>query len=130
MNCGMEEAEKTVMSNRKSNQNICDFYKDKSKDALIAEYFKQWNKNESSNAYLELYENFCKEDFSCENADNASLYRVIEAWENIETAKFPIEIFRINKEIKIHIRTIHCPSEMPDLDFLKKYRHRFNEAMS
>lgn len=53
--------------------------------------------------------------FSCK--DNESLYRVIEAFEDIEKAKFPIEIF--DKDKKELIRTIHCPSEMPNLDFLK-----------
>lgn len=119
MNCGMEEAEKTVMSNRKNNQNICDFYKNKNNDVLTLKYFEKCPPKESSNGYSKLYDDFCNENSLFENADNESLYRVIEAWENIETAKFPIEIFRINKEIKIHIRTIHCPSEMPDLDFLK-----------
>ncbi|MFT8872269.1 MAG: hypothetical protein ABF868_08235 [Sporolactobacillus sp.] len=104
------------MSNRRSNQNICDFYKDKSKDALTLKYFAKWPPKESGNAYLTLYENFCRKEFSCENADNESLYHVIEAWENIERAKFPIQIIGEDQE---HIGTICCRSQMPDLDFLK-----------
>lgn len=101
------------MSN-KSYKDICDFYRSKNKDELTLKYFPLWGGRTGSNKYLEVYDNFCDKKFSCN--DNKSLYKVIEAWEKKEKAKFRIEIF--DKDQK-YIKTIHCASEMPDLDFLK-----------
>lgn len=112
------------MSNRKSNQNICDFYKDKSKDRLTKKYFEKYGLKKKGNLYLGLYDDFVKlntsskKEFSGEgiDKDNKSLYRVIEAWKDIERAKFPIEIYDKHEKL---IRIIDCPSKMPNLGFLK-----------
>lgn len=52
------------MSNRKSNQDICDFYKDKSEYTLTLKYFENWYKsNKDNNEYLVVYDDFCKKNF-------------------------------------------------------------------
>ena len=108
----------------KSNKEICDFYKGRSRDEVTLKYFKIWkvNKNAKNNAYLGLYEDFnnFSEDFkkieACEKKDNVSLYRVLQAWKEPERASFPIEIY--GKKL-IYLGEISNKCQLPDLDFLK-----------
>lgn len=91
---------------RKSNREICNLYMQKNRDEVTQKYFKTWKagKNKKNNAYLGLYEDF--ENFSvdsknidaCENKDNVSLYRVLQAWKEPEKASFPIEIYNTKCE--------------------------------
>lgn len=108
---------------RKSNQNICDFYKEKSADTITLNYFKLCEPSRKGNEYFGLYEDFVK--FSrdpewlkeCQDKDNVSLYRVLQAWEDPESASYPIEIY--GKKGLGKLGEITSASQMPDLSFLK-----------
>lgn len=116
------------MSSRKSNRDICVFYKNKNKHEVTGKYFnaKIWNR--CANPYIQLYEDF---NYFCslrdlENLesyprkDNESLYRVLQAWKEPEKASFPIGIYyKIDKNKYDKIDEIPEASRMPDLEFLR-----------
>lgn len=112
---------------RKSNREICDLYMEKNRDEVTLKYFETWKvgKNAKNNPYLGLYEDFenftddLKNIVACENKDNVSLYRVLQAWKEPERASYPIEIFGEKDKKPIYLGEIADASQMPNLDFLK-----------
>lgn len=116
------------MGSRKSNRDICDFYKEKNRHEVTGKYFnaKIWNRR--ANSYIQLYEDFnyfCSlrdlEDLeSYPRKDNECLYRVLQAWKEPEKASFPIEIYnKVDEDKYDKVGEIPEASRMPDLEFLR-----------
>lgn len=116
------------MGSRKSNRDICDFYKKKNRHEVTGKYFnaKIWNRR--ANPYIQLYEDFnyfsslrdLEDSESYPRKDNECLYRVLQAWKEPEKASFPIEIYtKVDKDKYDKVGEITEASRMPDLDFLR-----------
>lgn len=110
---------------RKSNKEICDFYFGKNRDEITLKYYEKVGIDENKNPYLQLYKDFNvlsegKKNFEdCQDKDNVSLFKVLQAWKEPEKASYPIDIFGIVKKEIAKLGEIADASQMPNLDFLK-----------